>query len=231
MGQDGTRVPSGELEVDVPPRKGQPARRARLSVRQGTVTLKPPKGKGYLGPIRLWAVYVTETGYGSEMKVPLEWLLLTDVETVTFGDACCRICWYGCRWGVEVFHRTVKNYCRILDRRLETPDRLETCLALDLIVGWRIFWALRLARTAPSLPCDAFLDAYEWQGLWAYFNRGKQLPAAPPSCMAAATMIAKLGGFLGRKIDGHRGAVQMARGIQRLHDIVWMFEAVRRHSS
>ena len=34
-----------------------------------------------------------------------------------------------------MFHRTVKSGCRIEDRRWDTADRLEACLAIDLVVS------------------------------------------------------------------------------------------------
>lgn len=217
-------APAGELVVEVPRRGKQPGRRARVSVRFAEVTLRAPTAKTRLGPISLWAVYVTEIDPGPDVTEPLEWMLLTDVETLDFHDACVRIRWYCRRWGVEVYHRTLKSCCRILERRLERGYRLETCLGLDMVVAWRIYWALRLGREMPDASCALFLEDSEWKALWAYFYRRKPLPSEPPSCKAAVTLIAKLGGFLGRKSDGYPGNIHMAQGFQRLSDIAWTFE-------
>lgn len=39
-----------------------------------------------------------------------------------------------CRWGIEVLHRTLKSGCHIEQRQLGQADRLEACLAIDLVV-------------------------------------------------------------------------------------------------
>jgi len=212
------RPAAAELTVDVPPRRGEPGRRARLEVRFGPVKLKPPKGKGDWGPIPLWAVYVKEIGCGPEVKAPLEWMLLTDVPTETVDDALRRIDWYKLRWGIEVYHRVLKSCCRVLDRRLGAGDRLGTCLALDMIVGWRIFWAQMLERETPDRPCGVFLEPGEWAALRAFFRPAQPL-SQPPSCRDAVVMIARLGGYIDRKNARHPGPIHMARGFQRLSDI------------
>ena len=66
-------------------------------------------------------------------------MLLTTVEVKSFEDAQKRVEWYSGRWGIEVYHRTLKSGCRIKDRQLETADRLETCLGVDMVVAWRIY--------------------------------------------------------------------------------------------
>jgi hypothetical protein len=70
-------------------------------------------------------------------------MLLTAVKTQSFEHACERLTWYSRRWGIEVYHRTVKSGCRIQDRRLEHTDNLQACLAIDLVVAWRVFWEAR----------------------------------------------------------------------------------------
>ena len=47
----------------------------------------------------------------------------------------------------------------------------------------------------------------------------KPTPEAPPSLRDAVPMIAKLGGFLGRKSDGGPGTTTMWRGLERPADI------------
>jgi len=49
-------------------------------------------------------------------------MLLTTVKMESFEDACQRLNWYGRRWGIEVYHRTVKSGCRIEDRRNYEAD-------------------------------------------------------------------------------------------------------------
>lgn len=212
---------AGFQEIYIPRKGSLPARTAKLAVHFAKVTLKPPKEK-QLPPVTLWAVYAREVDYSSEVKSPLEWMLLTTVEVSTFEQATERLAWYACRWGIEVYHRTLKSGCRIEDRRLDNADRLEACLAIDLVVAWRIYWLTKQGRETPDIPCDVFLSEDEWKALCAYVRR-EPPPDKPPSLREAVRMIASMGGFLGRKGDGEPGTTTIWRGLQRLQDVTTGF--------
>ncbi len=124
------------------------------------VKLNPPKRK-QLPPVTVWAVYAREIDYSSEVKSPIEWMLLTTVAVCNFEEAAERLAWYACRWGIEVYRRTLKSGCRIEDRRLNNADRIEACLAIDLVVAWRIYWLTKQGRETPDIPCDIFLSEDE----------------------------------------------------------------------
>ena len=208
---------AGFQEIYVPRKGSRPARTAKLAVRFAEVTLSSPKTK-QLPPVTLWAVYACEVDYSVEVKSPLKWMLLTTVGVSTFEQATERLQWYTRRWGIEVYHRTLKSGCRIEDRRLGDANSLETCLAIDLVVAWRIYWLTKQGRETPDIPCDVFLSEDEWKALCAYVRK-KSPPDKPPSLREAVRMIASLGGFLGRKGDGEPGTTTMWRGLQRLQDI------------
>jgi hypothetical protein len=208
----------GYQEVAVPRKGNRAARTARLEVRFAAVMLQPPHHKA-LPPVPVWAVSAREVAYGSEMTAPLEWMLVTTVEVATFADACERLTWYARRWGIEVYHRTLKSGCRIEDRQLQTVARLQACLAIDLVVAWRVFWLVQQGRETPHVSCEKFLREDEWQALHA-FVKHERPPTTPPSLRQAVRMIASLGGFLGRKSDGEPGTMTMWRGLQRLADIM-----------
>ena len=129
-----------------------------VSSRYCRVTLRPPQ-KGKLPPVTVWAVYAREQEPGPDVKAPLEWMFLTTVETNSFGEACERIG----RRGIEVYYRTLKSGCRIEDRRLDNAARLEACLAIDMVVAWRIYMLTKQGRETPDIPCDVYLSEEEWQ--------------------------------------------------------------------
>ena len=54
--------------------------------------------------------------------------------------------WYCRRWGIEIYHRTLKSGCHIEDRQLGTVNSLKACLAIDMVVAWRIFHLVHLSR-------------------------------------------------------------------------------------
>jgi hypothetical protein len=209
---------AGTQVVSIPRRGSRPARKATLKVRHARVQLHPPKDKP-LAPVSLWAVYAVEVNHDVSVKNPLEWMLLTTVDVSSFEQATERLGWYATRWGIEVYHRTLKSGCRIKDRRLENADRLESCLAIDLVVAWRIYRLNKQARETPEAPCDQLLNETEWKVLCAQAHKSPP-PDSPPSLRDAVRMIAKLGGFLGRKGDGEPGTVTLWRGLLRLEFMV-----------
>jgi hypothetical protein len=221
---------AGFVDIVIPRKGSRPARNARLAVRFGAVRLQPPKGKPG-EPLSVWAVYAHEVDYDpQEISEPLKWMLLTTVPTTTFDEAWERLRWYAKRWGIEVFHRVLKSGCRIEDRQLRKAERLTTCLAIDMVVAWRIHWLTYLGRETPDIACDVFLAEEEWKALCAVNSRAAP-PDQPPTAYEAIRMIAKLGGFLGRKSDGFPGPTTLWRGLERLADIVtgWRTYALLDH--
>jgi hypothetical protein len=209
---------AGQLEVKVPRRGNRAARVAVLDVRFAAVELRAPKRKQLLPAVALWAVLAREVGAPAGGE-PLEWMLLTTEPVVDFASAVETLRRYTQRWGIEVFHRVLKSGCQIEERRLGHADRLEACLAIDLVVAWRIFHLTKLGRETPSVPCTVFFEEHEWKALVAFVTREPVPPKEPPTLRQAQRMVAGLGGFLGRKGDGEPGTQTTWRGLQRLDDI------------
>jgi len=203
---------AGILKIHIPRSGSRNARDAWLDVRFAEVTLRPPKGHSQ--PIRVWAVYALER----ETKVkPTEWMLLTTVPVETFADAQKRMEWYSGRWGIEVYHRTLKSGCRIKNRQLEAADRLEACLGVDMVVAWRVYYLTMLGRETPDVPCTVFFKEIEWKALCCFVNKTPIAPEKPPAIDLAIRMIASIGGHLGRKGDGFPGTQTIWRGLVKLY--------------
>jgi len=208
---------AGVLEVRVPRRGARPARTARLQVRFASVVLRPPRDSR-LPPVPVWAVYAREVDHGAEVTEPLDWMLLTTVKTESFEGACERLRWYTRRWGIEVYHRTLKSGCRIEDRRLDDAQSLAACLAIDLVVAWRVYWLTMAGREAPESSCTQFLSEAEWRVLSAWAT-GRMAETAP-SAHQVTHWIGKLGGWLPRGKHDHPGTTCMWRGLVRVPDLV-----------
>jgi hypothetical protein len=209
---------SGTLEIRIPRQANRPARDATLEIRFAKVVLKPPCKKPKLAPVEVWAVYAREVGFSPEVKEPVDWMLATTVPVTNFEEAIERVRWYALRWGIEVFHRVIKSGCRIEDRQLDDSESIKRCLAIDLVVAWRIFWLTKLGRETPDIPCDVVLTENEWKVLHVFAHHTPP-PKTPPSLRDAIRMIAKMGGFLGRKCDGEPGTVTIWRGLMRLESM------------
>ena len=143
-------------------------------------------------------------------------MLLTTCPVDSFQAACEKLRWYTLRWNIEVFHRTLKSGCQIEQRQLGSAARLEACLAIDLVVAWRIFHLAKLGRETPQLPCTIYFEEAEWKALLAYITQNPNPPDQPPSLYQAMRMVASLGGFLGRKGDGEPGTQTLWLGLQSL---------------
>jgi hypothetical protein len=213
-----SQVPVGIQELKVPRQGKREARDAHLAIRYAQVCLEAPtKHKGQSIPI--WVVMAQEQNTPPGVK-PLEWMLLTTVPVTCLADAVERLTWYARRWGIEVWHRTLKSGCRIEKRQLGDSDRIEACLAIDLVVAWRIYYLTKLGREVPQAPCTVYFEDAQWKALLAFTTKNPIAPIQPPTLREVIRLVATLGGFLGRKCDGEPGAQTLWLGLQRLDDIV-----------
>lgn len=218
---------AGYTSVNIPRRGQHKARTALLSVRFGPVTIEAPKDKAGAActtdaPIELWAVHLHEEDPPAGVEA-VQWMLLTNVPTTSLDDALERARWYAARWGIEVFHRTLKTGCQLEDRQLGYAVRLENCLAIDMVVAWRIYYLTMLGRMDPQAPCTVFFRDPEWKALYSWYHHTTQIPATAPTLRDATRWIAIKGGFQGRKSDGHPGAEVMWHGLQKLDVAIEMY--------
>lgn len=210
------------LEITVPRKNKKPERTAIVELRFAPIMLKAPERKQNLGPIQLWAIYVNEPSH-PKGEEPISWMLLTTLKTNSLDDAFQYVQYYTVRFTIEIFHKILKSGCKIEKRQLETAGRLKRCLALDSIVAWRIMFLTMVGRTIPDIPCTVILEDHEWKSLYCYVHETKQPPTNPPSLGDAVRLVARLGGFLGRKRDGNPGVQVLWRGMQILSviSIAW----------
>ena len=214
---------AGTLQIRIPRRGNRKARDAQVELRYAPVELKPPRRLASSEPIKVWAVYVKEINPPQEINSPLEWMLLTTIAVKSFEEAFQRVQWYSRRWGIEIFHRTLKSGCRIKDRQLGSADQLEVALAIDMVVAWRIFHMCMLSREIPDAPCSVFFREEEWKALYCYVNKTSIPPKEPPTLREAVRMVGRIGGHLGRKSDGEPGTQTLWRGLQRLDTATEMY--------
>jgi hypothetical protein len=216
---------AGIQEIHVPRRGNRPARTARLTIRYGRVALAPPKQKQEAPPISIWVVFAEEQEPPEGMEA-LRWVLLTTAPTESFEAACKHLSWYALRWTIEVLHRTLKSGCKIENRQLGSANRLEACLAIDLVVAWRIQHLTKLGRETPDVPCSVYFEEAQWKALVAFATKNPAPSNKPPTLREAIRMVATLGGFLGRKGDGEPGTQTLWLGLQRMDDIAEMWKVM-----
>jgi IS4 transposase len=88
-------------------------------------------------------------------------MLFTTLPVGTEAEIRKVIEYYKTRWMIEVYFRTLKSGCRVEKRRFETIDRMLCCLAVFMIVAWRILHIARLGRSCPDIDCEAVFDVAE----------------------------------------------------------------------
>jgi hypothetical protein len=209
---------SARLKIKVPRKDGQPGRLATLGIRFASVTLRPPCLKEDQPPLTLWAVEARELRPPKGAQ-PICWRLLTTLPVETVEAAVEKVRWYAQRWQIEVIHKVLKGGCQVEQRQLETAERLQRVVMVDLIVAWRVLGLCKAARqTAAGLASD-WLSVAEWQALWCYVHERTKPPRRSPTVRQAVRWLAQLGGFLGRRHDGEPGPIVVWRGLQHLRAI------------
>jgi hypothetical protein len=199
-------------------RQPRKTRQAVVEVRAVRVTLRAPeRTAGQLADATVHAVLITEMNPPAD-DVPVEWLLLTSLPIDTVDQVRLVVQYYSNRWMIEVFFRVLKSGCRVEDRRFEAMDRLLPCLAVYLIVAWRVLYLCRLGRSCPEISCEAVFEPAEWKSVYVVVRREEPPPVAP-KLQEMIRLVAQLGGYVNRKRDDEPGPQTLWLGLQRLHDI------------
>lgn len=204
------------------------ARTVRQQVRAMAVRPRVPYRKGKRLPaLTIWAVLAKEVD-PPEGEEPICWILLTSCEVTTFAAAKRIIAFYVRRWDIEVFHRTLKTGCRVEQLQLKGSQAVRNALAIYIITAWRILYLTHLARVSPQLPCSTVFAVEEWQAACAVARRGKPAPRGPPEPALGEfiSIVARLGGHLGRRSDGPPGAQTIWQGLVRVRDFACAWRAL-----
>ncbi|MHB9154794.1 MAG: IS4 family transposase [Endomicrobiales bacterium] len=219
--------PSGTITLDIPQTDTRKARKAALDVRTKTVEIVAPYRKQDFPQrsVVLQAVLVKEKRPPRNEK-PIEWLLLTTLPVHSHEDAVKIIEHYRYRWLIEIFFKIFKQGCAIEQRQMETVDRLECCIALFLIIAWRIQYLMSLGRKCPQVPADTVFTHEELLALFAVDRH--EVMKKVPSLNEAIVMVASLGGYFNRKHDLPPGPKHLWKGLSRLTDFVISYNAFKK---
>jgi hypothetical protein len=209
----------GQAVVDIPSRGGRLARAAVVQLAAAPVWVPAPtevRQRWQQPLVAAWVIRVWEADPPAGVPEPLEWVLLCSVPTGTRADIDERRAWYGCRWLAEVFHDIEKNGCREEDRRFETAEAMEACLAVLSVVAVRVFQLRCALQSQPQAPAEQVATRSEI----VVIRRQLGLRQKTLTVREFVRGVARLGGFLGRTRDGDPGVRSLWRGYQRLQDMV-----------
>jgi hypothetical protein len=211
----------GHVQIEIPARANRQGRTATMAVRWLSLEVHAPCHGPKRPSVQLKFVLVEEINAPQGEK-PVRWLLATTLPVESLEDALQCVQWYAYRWTIERFHFVLKSGCKIEERQLETVERMERAIPVFSIVAWRLLWLTLQSRETPEVSCTMILEEFEWKPLWIVVHartRRVPLPSKPPTLREAVRMIARLGGFLGRKCDGEPGPQTLWRGLRRLNDL------------
>jgi hypothetical protein len=188
-------------------------RQAELEVRYQRYQLRPPAYYSEKEPIDVWCIHAVESA-PPEGNKPVEWFLTTTIDIRSAEDAVQCLRWYCLRWRIEDFHRVLKSGCGVEQIGHETAERIRRAIAINLVIAWRIMLMTLLGRETPELPPDVVFSDIELQVLNAYAKK-KRLPT-PATLRDAVRLVARIGGYLGRKNDPEPGHQLMWEGFSQL---------------
>jgi Transposase DNA-binding len=207
----------GGKQLWIGPRGGREGRWANCLVSGGAVTIYSPWHRSRTGhPLCCWVVRVWEIHPPAGVE-PIEWFLLTDEPVNSLEDAVRLSGWYALRWMVEQYHQCLKSGCKVEGRQLEHVDRLEPLIGMSCVLAVRLLQLKNDTRLMPQAPAIKHVPRESVQTL------AKMLKVAPGTITLRQFTheVAKLGGFIGRKSDGHPGWLTLWRGWHELDLITY----------
>lgn len=217
----------GHYELALRSRQGVKARTATVTVSVASCQVPPPRHKSaYIRsidahPIAMQIVILKEDNPPKGSK-GLFWVLMTSLQVNSFDDAWQVADYYEQRWLIEEYHKAQKSGCKVTDRQLSSAGRLEASTRLLSIVAVRLLQLKTIARANPERTARTVIPP-----LWL-----KMLKAVSPKLTRIHDItvgqfyrhVAMLGGFLGRKHDGHPGWITIWRGWVQLATMVQAVE-------
>jgi len=197
-------------------------------IRFAPCALQPPIRKKDQPALPLWVASAEEKGGG---EGAIKWVLLCGAPVNSLEDAISMVGYYARRWLIERFHYTLKSGCRVEELQLEEADRLMRALELYSIAAFRLLWITYSARADPDGPSSLIISDRERKllvGLLISAGAGRMVAKGGYGLLDCVTMIACLGGFMGRKSDGFPGVKTLWRGLRRLEEACETMESLEK---
>jgi hypothetical protein len=204
--------------VQVSADQKQPAREAQVGMAWAEVTVSPspqaPAGERTHAPLTAWVLRVWEPAPPENVEA-LEWILLSSLPVRNLTEAQCRVDWYSCRWLCEDFHQVLKTGCKIEHSQLDDRADLENLLGFAAPIAVRLLQLRQVARQAPETLAISVVDPLMVKVLALHQNTNVQTL----TIYNFWRLVARLGGFQGRKRDGDPGWRTIWHGWHFLSDL------------
>jgi len=221
--------PQQIIEFNIPNRYGGTGRKIKQELRMAKIILHPPtgrRGEMRCSPVEVTVLLAKEINAPSDEK-PVIWWLMTSIPIQNISEPKQLILWYLQRWQIEIFFKILKSGCQVEQLQLENATRTKNCLAIYLIIAWRILFLTSTCKIIPNESCVHILEKQEWQTAWILIKKERP-PNKPPLIYEAIVLIAKMGGYLDRKKDSPPGPKAMWQGITQLYHAINTIEIINR---
>jgi len=183
-------------------------RTTQLHLAAHAVVLRPPFHSPDLAPISAWVLRAWEAVPPPEVTDPVEWILVTSLETATLEAIQERLTWYEQRPLIEDYHQCLKTGCRMEQRQLKTRDRLWRLLGVLGVVAVHLLQLREWSRLHPQQ-----LASTRWPAdLVALVASLAGVPVGSLTMQQAWRCVAQQGGHLGRRHDGQPGWQTLWKG-------------------
>ena len=225
----------GTVSFKTQPGYGKKSREVTQTIRFGNLEIKPkqPRTNNY-SAVQINAIMLCEENPPPGVKA-VNWVLLTTLPINTIEEVLQSIRMYCMRWKIEVYFKILKN-CDIEELKLIDPSRLKTCIALYMIVAWRLLLIQHIAKVHPNEPCTIAFTELEWKVVYLSILRRRKegfekMPKEAPPLGEFIKLLGILGGFLGRKGDGDPGPKSICQGYMKMHALVEGWELCQKFNS
>lgn len=211
--------PASSYTVEVAATQKQPARQAHLALAWTQAVIAPPSQAPdeirQHKPLTVSVLRAWEPDAPSGVEA-VEWVLLTSLPILSLEDAQRATDWYTCRWFCEDFHQCLKTGCRVECSQLSDGLDIQNLLGFAAPIAVRLLQLRQEARHAPDALATTLVDPLMVEVL------ARQLSTESASTMTILLfwrLVARLGGFQGRKRDGQPGWRTVWRGWRYLSDL------------
>jgi len=209
------------VALEVVERQDRAARRAKLGLRFGPVTIVKPascSSSGMPASIDLRLVEIAEIEAPAGVD-PIHWRLLTSLPVTSASDALEIVASYRQRWRIEEYFRILKRSGMDLEEaRTEGTHALQNLVAMSAVAGVPVMQLVEGREADPALPATTVIapDLLVFAALLCASLEGKTAkqknPHRPDSLAWLAWTVARLGGHTGYQREGPAGPKTMAIG-------------------
>lgn len=204
--------PDSDYMVDVAATQAQPARQAHIALAWTQAVIAPspqaPPEIRQHKPLTVWVLRTWEPDAPPGVEA-VEWVLLTSLPILTLDNARRMVDWYTCRWFCEDFHQCLKTGCRVERSQLNDGVDIQNLLGFTAPIAVRLLQLRQDARQAPDAPAITLVDPLMVEVL---ARQQKTESASTMTVLDFWRLVARLGGFQGRKRDGYPGWRTVWRG-------------------